>query len=399
MLLPTSAYLHIPFCRRRCYYCDFPITPIGDRATPETSPMIAEYTDRLLQEIRHFSPIDPDPVRARLAVPLKTISFGGGTPSLLPPAQIDRILQTLQTHYGFAETLEISMEIDPGTFDRARLQQWKALGINRYSLGIQSIHDAHLETLGRSHRHRDNLQAIAYLHGAGIVNFSLDLISGIPHLTPEDWDDSLTWAIDSGAPHLSTYDLTIEPGTVFGKRAEKGTLPELPEETTAQMYRHASDRLTAAGYDHYEISNHAKPGHQSQHNLTYWHNQPFYGFGMGATSYLNGDRHARPRTRDAYYTWLQTLPNSQFSILNSQSPPDRLLETLMTGLRLQTGLCLPALFQDYGSQLIDRTLATLKRYEKSGWIDITDDRICLTRPEGYLFSNIILIDLFKTLDP
>ncbi len=381
--------------------------------------MIAEYTDHLLQEIRQFSPLNP-PSRTGAppapssrpapnppnSAPLKTISFGGGTPSLLPPAQIDRILQTLQTHYGFAETLEISMEIDPGTFDLARLKEWKALGINRYSLGIQSTHDPHLETLGRSHRHRDNLQAIENLHAANIQNFSLDLISGIPHLTPEEWDDSLTWAIDTAAPHLSTYDLTIEPSTVFGKRAAKGQLSELPEETSAQMYRHASDRLTAAGYDHYEISNHAKPGHQSQHNLTYWHNQPFYGFGMGATSYLNGDRQARPRTRAEYYTWLQTLspPAPEISEISEispnppQPPTDRLLETLMTGLRLQTGLALPPLLQEYGPALLDRTLETLKPYEKSGWIEIIPDRIRLTRPEGYLFSNIILIDLFQALE-
>ena len=404
--MPQSAYIHIPFCRRRCYYCDFAITPIGDRALPENSPMIAEYTDHLLQEIRHFAPhprTGEHPARS----PLKTLFFGGGTPSLLPTDQLDRILYTLETHYGFAPDIEISMEIDPGTFDLPRLRTWKALGINRYSLGIQSIHDSHLETLGRSHRHTDNLQAIDHLHAANLSNFSLDLISGIPGLTFEQWDQSLTWAIATDAPHLSTYDLTIEPGTVFGKQHDKGQLKNLPpEETTAQMYRHASTRLAAVGYAHYEISNHAKPGYESQHNLTYWRTQPFYGFGMGATSFLNAHRLNRPRTREAYYLWLHTLsPNSRTGEPSAPSPlpifpppADRLLETLMMGLRLQEGISLATLSSEYSPTLITQVLNILHRYQKQGWTDISTDRIRLTCPEGFLFSNIILIALFEAID-
>ena len=414
--MPQAAYIHIPFCRRRCYYCDFPITPIGDRALPEHSPMIAEYTDHLLQEIRYFSPLnslnprtDAHPAPSSLrSSPLKTLFFGGGTPSLLPTDQIDRILRTLETHYGFAPDIEISMEIDPGTFDLPRLRAWKALGINRYSLGIQSIHDPHLEILGRSHRHTDNLHAIDHLHAADLSNFSLDLISGIPGLTFEQWDSSLTWAIATHATHLSTYDLTIEPGTVFGKQHDKGQLKNLPpEETTAQMYRHASTRLTAAGYPHYEISNHAKPGYESQHNLTYWRTQPFYGFGMGATSFLNDHRINRPRTRNAYYLWLRALPARTGEHLTpsplpssspSSLPNDRLLETLMMGLRLQEGISLLALNAEYGPTLITQVITILHRYQKQGWTEISPDRIRLTCPEGFLFSNIILIALFQALD-
>ena len=394
--MPQSAYIHIPFCRRRCYYCDFPITPIGDRALPENSSMIAEYTDHLLQEIRHFSPLNP--------APLKTLFFGGGTPSLLPTSQIDRILRTLETHYGFAPDIEISMEIDPGTFDLPRLLAWKALGINRYSLGIQSIHDSHLETLGRSHRHTDNLHAIDHLHAANLGNFSLDLISGIPGLTFEQWDSSLTWAIATQATHLSTYDLTIEPGTVFGKQHDKGQLKNLPpEETSAQMYRHASNRLAAAGYAHYEISNHAQAGYESQHNLTYWRTQPFYGFGMGATSFLQQQRINRPRTRNAYYLWLRALPHTGAHPAPNppplpSSPNDRLLETLMMGLRLQEGISLTALNAEYSPTLITQVITILHRYQKQGWTEISPDRIRLTCPEGFLFSNIILIALFQALD-
>ena len=372
--------------------------------------MIAEYTDHLLQEIRHFAPhprTGEHPTPSSSSSALKTLFFGGGTPSLLPTDQLDRILHTLETHYGFAPDIEISMEIDPGTFDLPRLRTWKALGINRYSLGIQSIHDSHLKTLGRSHRHADNLQAIDHLHAANVSNFSLDLISGIPGLTFEQWDHSLTWAIATHAPHLSTYDLTIEPGTVFGKQHDRGQLKDLPpEETTAQMYRHASTRLAAAGYPHYEISNHSKPGYESQHNLTYWRTQPFYGFGMGATSFLNDHRFNRPRTRDAYYLWLRTLsphsrtgaPPAPSPLPSSPLPTDRLLETLMMGLRLQEGISLTALNAEYSPTLIIQVLNILHRYQKQGWTDISTDRIRLTCPEGFLFSNIILIALFQALD-
>ena len=394
---PHAVYLHIPFCRRRCFYCDFPITVLGDRTSATTSPMVADYLDALAQEITRTAEVLG--IDRTIHPPLESIFFGGGTPSLLAPEQIERLIRHLSKVYSFTETIEISMEIDPGTFTLSQIQGWKTAGVNRFSLGIQSTHDALLEVTGRSHRHADNLQAIDFLHQADITNFSLDLISGLPGLTAEQWQQSLDWALATQAAHLSVYDLTLEAGTVFGKRHDRGQL-QLPEEdSTAQMYRQASQTLRSAGYAHYEISNYAKPNYQCRHNRTYWESRPFYGFGMGATSAIQGDRIARPRTRAEYYHWLEhQLKADLTQPSTSQSKIDRLLETLMMGLRLQEGLAIAPLVECYGSEIIDRVLKTLQRYEKSGWVLWSRDRIQLSEPEGFLFSNVVLVALFEELE-
>ena len=402
---PRSAYLHIPFCRRRCFYCDFPITVVGDkppiapasvdRINGSNSNTIADYVEVLCQEIRATS-----------GAALDTVFFGGGTPSLLSVAQLSQILATLDQQFGISDSAEISMEVDPGTFDLTQLQGYRSTGVNRVSLGVQAFQPQLLKDCGRSHTVAEVYAAVEQVQQAGFNNFSLDLISGLPNQTLADWQESLEQAIGLQPTHLSCYDLTIEPITAFGRQYKPGMSPLPSDETTAQMYRTAQQTLTAAGYAHYEISNYAQPGFQSRHNRVYWENRPFYGFGMGATSYVGGDRVSRPRKTREYYEWVKILGENPTQP-EAQSQSDLLLETLMLGLRLAEGLSIEQLTHKFGQAMLERVWRCLYPYVQQGWVKVEGaiaptlplgGHICLSDPEGFLFSNVVLTDLFEEFE-
>ncbi|MEM9977654.1 MAG: radical SAM family heme chaperone HemW [Cyanobacteria bacterium P01_D01_bin.2] len=387
-LKPTSAYVHIPFCRRRCFYCDFPISVIGNRQRGETSGTISTYVDWLCQEIRATPVLGPS---------LLTVFFGGGTPSLLSLPQVAQILQTLDRQFGLATDVEISMEMDPGTFDLAQVQGYCGLGINRVSLGVQAFDDGLLERCGRFHRLADVYRAVEDM--AQVPSWSLDLISGLPHQTQEQWQRSLTDAIAAQPHHMSIYDLTIEPQTPFGKQYQPGAQPLPNEETTVHMYRLAQQTLTTAGYGHYEISNYAKPGHQCRHNRTYWENRPFYGFGMGATSYTQGQRVARPRTQQTYRQWVSHYCQAG-GVLKTPalSPAEQLTDSLMVGLRLADGIDLTPFVEIFGTAFTTMLITCLHPYLASGQAVLGRHRLRLSDPDGFLISNTILADLFNGLD-
>lgn len=393
---PQAAYLHIPFCRRRCFYCDFPVSVVGDRRNGSNSGTIVKYVDQLCREIA---------ITPTFRTPLKTVFFGGGTPSLLSVEQLHRLIQNLADRFGIATDAEISMEIDPGTFDLTQIQGYRWAGINRVSLGVQSFADDLLTACGRSHAVSDIYTAVDLLHDAEIPNISLDLISGLPHLTLDRWQKTLESAISLHPHHLSIYDLTLETGTAFDRYYQAGETPLPNDETTATMYRLAQQTLTAAGYEHYEISNYARPGYQCRHNRTYWENRPYYGFGMGATSYTHGCRCTHPRKTQEYYQWLEEYIASQGQLAATPTPPNEvLLETLMLGLRLADGLDLDRLVQDWGTETVDRICRCLQPYIQQGWVTILDARpdfpgrsLRLSDPDGFLFSNTILAALFHDL--
>ena len=383
--IPSSAYVHIPFCRRRCFYCDFPVFVVGDRSRGENSGTIAEYVEVLCQEIR-IAPI--------YGQPLETIFFGGGTPSLLSTAQLQSILTTLEQRFGIASKVEISMEIDPGTFDFAHIAGYRSLGVNRVSLGVQAFQEELLKTAGRSHSLVDIFTAIELIHKVEIPEFSLDLISGLPHQSLEQWQDSLTQAVAATPTHISIYDLTIEPGTAFNRYYKPGDHPLPTDETTVKMYQLGQKTLTDAGYEHYEISNYAQPGHQCQHNRVYWQNRPYYGFGMGAASYIYGKRFTRPRKTQEYYQWLK---NS--AVIDCEVTPkaDVLLETLMLGLRLAEGISLNSLATNFGNHQVEKIQSCLQPYFAQGWVKIVGDRLRFSDPDGFIFSNVMLAKLFEKL--
>lgn len=410
--VPSSAYLHIPFCRRRCYYCDFPVFVVGDRKNGENSGTIVQYVDVLCQEIQETP---------NLGASLKTVFFGGGTPSLLSVSQLSNILETLDRQFGIAAEAEISIEIDPGTFNLEQLRGYVAAGVNRVSLGTQAFQDELLLSCGRSHSVAEIFAAVEIIRSANIVNFSLDLISGLPHQTLTQWQASLEAAVEISPTHLSCYDLVIEPVTAFGRYFQAGAQPLPADETAAQMYRLAREILTGAGYEHYEISNYARSGYQCRHNRVYWENRAYYGLGMGAASYVQGVRLTRPRKTQAYYQWVREISARNSPNQLGESQPDLpmsenevLLETLMLGLRLASGLSLSGLVDKFGEKTVDRIWQCLQPYWRQGWVEIVrsdgvratlreDEKpprsghLKLSDPEGFLFSNTILSTLFSKL--
>ncbi len=376
-----AAYLHIPFCRRRCYYCDF-ATGLG------TAELIETYVQTLCAEITQW-PMDPG------SPALSTVFFGGGTPSLLRVEQLARILETLAQVLGFEVGAEISMEANPGTLESGQMVGYRAAGINRVSLGIQAFQPHLLAACGRSHGVAEVYEAVQAIRGAGIDNFNLDLIFGLPHQTLSDWQDSLEKVLELDPTHVSLYDLTLEPQTRFGRLYQPGDTPLPSDEQTVEMYLMAIQTLTAAGFEHYEISNFAKPGSQCRHNRVYWHNQSYYGFGMGAVGYLGQRRLHQPRKLHQYFD--QVAHHRQ-----PQADPTPLAEqwqdTLMLGLRLREGLDLRELGSRFPKRWVEAALRVLEPYQAKGWVswDETQTRLRLIPPQGWLFSNTIIADLFDT---
>ncbi len=426
---PRSAYLPIPFCHRRCFYCDFPVVPLGDRADGASGPgaaSIAAYLELLHREIGR-SPAGP---------PLSTVYLGGGTPSMLTPNQVGGILEALARRFGLVPAAEISLEMDPASFDRPRLAGYLAAGVNRVSLGGQSFDDAVLASLGRRHRRADLLEAAGWLERARrageLRSWSLDLIQGVPlaggaapggepaagcfpprQEVLRHWQSDLAQAIAVGPPHLSLYDLIVEPGTVFERLQRRGALPLPDEDTSADLMEISQRRLAAAGYGHYEVSNYALPGHASRHNRVYWSGAGWWGFGLGATAAPWGVRQARPRTRQAYADWLATaaLPRGEEPVEGGEDPSGSWAtaaleagasqpsssgmpfdERLLVGLRRREGVNLEALVAAY--QVRREALADLRDrlqpYEREGLLRIEGPRWRLSDPEGLALSNGVL---------
>ena len=406
MFAPRSAYLHIPFCHRRCFYCDFAVVPLGDRASAATgapgSASIAAYLELLQREIAATGG----------GPPLSTVYLGGGTPSLLSEGQVASLLGQLRQRDGLAPGCEVTLELDPASFDETRLRGYLAAGVNRVSLGGQSFDDSVLAGLGRRHRRHDLLQAISWLRAAmeqhELRSWSLDLIQAVPAVAgasaPPDlaaWQAQLQQAIASGAPHLSVYELTLEPGTVFGRRSQRGQLQLPDDDLAADQLELTSASLGAAGYGRYEVSNYALPGHASRHNRVYWSGADWWAFGLGATSCVGGQRLARPRTREAYAAWVQELEAHP----HATGTPSRLPldERLLVGLRRREGVVLASLLDQAGlsqePSLLGALAQRLQHERDAGLLLLEGNRWRLSDPAGLGLSNAVLRSLLRALGP
>jgi len=397
---PRSAYLHIPFCHRRCFYCDFVVVPIGDNPKNGTDFKIAEAINTYLDLIhREISLV-------KETFPLSTIYIGGGTPSLLSASQVEALINHLRDHFGIQPGAEITLEVDPASFYYSDLIGFIQAGVNRISLGVQSFDDQVLKKIGRTHKYVDIIQACEWIKTAyddqKLISWSLDLIQGLPGENIAYWQKQLEIASLINSPHLSVYELTVEPGTVFDLRNKRGLLNLPSDKESYEMNRITSTYLSQIGYSRYEISSYALPNHLSRHNRVYWGGAGWWGFGLGATSSPWGKRFTRPNSINDYAKWIdiQARECLHYSLLSSASSPMDLDESIMVGLRKREGIDLEMLSIEWGWDYKQRRIfipLLLKRWKLAidkGWIIHAGNRFRLSNPDGMDFSNQVLIEMF-----
>lgn len=365
-------YLHIPFCRSRCSYCDF--------ATGMYESAIADrYVSILAREIESFGEVE-------LTEPVDTIFFGGGTPSLLSPSQVEMILNAVQERFVVSAGAEVTMEMNPGTVTPEVLAAFRQLGINRASFGAQTFDDSELARLGRSHTADDTRRTFNDLREAGFENVSFDLIAGLPGQTLDGWRRNLDEAFALGPEHLSFYLLEVHEGTPLAKHIRQGLQPKPDEELAVAMYELMLDRAAAEGYEHYEISNLCRPGFESQHNTKYWTGAPYYGFGCSAHSY-DGLFRRWANERDAVRYLEMIERNSRAIVSETQlTEGERQAEAVFLGLRMMQGMSLQDYEHEFGSDLRMEHERDLARFREAGLIECNGDLLRLTRA-GALLSN------------
>ncbi len=352
-----GVYIHIPFCRTRCPYCDFVSTPLAAGAPPPA------FVDALCREIRQFE----GPRR------VTSVFIGGGTPSLLSPDNLEQLFTAVLDTFQLCDP-EITLEANPDDVTSALVRAWRSLGVNRISVGAQSFNNAALRYLGRRHRAAKARRALDMVANH-FENWSMDLIFGAPPVSA--WEETLATAVAIGPPHIAVYGLTYEPGAPFGSRAGEA----LDDDGMLACYQRAERAL--AGYDHYEISNFSRPGFQCRHNLVYWHNEPYVGFGPGAYSYIAGARMRNLTSLDDYIR----APGSEKTV-EALSVHEQQVETLIQHFRLQSGISDTQFCKRFGVSFNDRFAGPLHALQERGLLRRLGDRLYPTRQGFYLNNEI-----------
>lgn len=370
-------YIHIPFCEAKCRYCDF-------NSYAGKSKLIPGYVDALVNEIEVRS-------RDREISPPETIYFGGGTPSLLDAGDVERILGACGKHFGMKAQAEITLEANPGAIDKRKLLDFRAAGINRLSLGVQSFDDAMLKVLGRIHKAEQAEESYVVAGEAGFQNVNLDLMYALPGQSLERWRSDLDRAVALSPEHLSLYCLTLEEKTPLEREISSGKLAAPDPELAADMYQLAEQRLEEGGYDHYEISNWAKGGYPSRHNLACWHNLPYLGFGAGAHSYADGRRSWNVDQPDEYMERVSGMVMAEGlgPAVEESEVIDRSLEiaeTMILGLRLIHGLRLDSFARRFKIDVMHVYGRQVGELTDLGLLEVTEEVLCLT-PRGRLLGN------------
>lgn len=380
---PAGIYIHIPFCRSRCSYCDF--------ATGLYSVPLAErYVSSLAREIESWGEVgEPATTAGNLdpcAVAVDTIYFGGGTPSLLSPAQLETLLSAARSRFNFAADIEITMEMNPGTVTPETLSRFRQLGVNRASFGAQTFDDRELARLGRSHTADDTRRTFGYLRDAGFDNVSFDLIAGLPGQSLAAWVRNLDEAFALRPEHLSFYLLEVHQGTPLAEHIKRGLQPRPDDDLAAEMYEVMLERACEAGYRHYEISNLCLPGFESRHNTKYWTAAPYYGFGCSAHSY-DGQFRRWANERDLVRYMENIDQHHPARVCETQLTEfDRQAEAVFLGLRMMQGVSLQEHQRMFGRDLRSTHQYDLERFLEAGLIECSGDLLKLTRA-GALLSN------------
>jgi len=375
----AGIYLHIPFCRKRCHYCDFfKSTDLSQKA-------------RLLNGLRK----ELETRASELASEeINTIYLGGGTPSVLLIDELKEILQTIHLNYRISPEAEITMEANPDDLNQAILSALREIGFNRLSMGVQSFSESDLKLMNRRHGVMQAIQSIKWAKKAGFSNISIDLIYGLPNQTLEEWERNIRIAVELDVQHISAYNLTYHEGTVFYDRLKKGILKELPDELSLQQFEMLISILKDAGFEHYEISNFCKPGMYSQHNSSYWKSKKYLGIGPSAHSFDIQTRRWNVSSVSGYLDGIENnKPYSESEILTEQ---DRYNDYIITGLRTIWGISGELIRTEFSDHYLAHFQKIREKYLTSGQVTETSGKTCLS-PEGLFISDQIMAD-FMVVD-
>ncbi len=368
-----AVYVHIPFCHYHCSFCDF-ATAIGQSAR------IPAYVDALIAELALRLEHRPRPF-------VPTIFFGGGTPSAIDPAHILAIMDALRASCTLDPNAEVTLEANPGDHPPGFWEALRAAGITRVSVGVQSLDDAVLRGVGRLHTGAEAIRALREVRRAGFASLSADLMFGLPGQSLDQWRRTLDAVLAEQPDHLSVYGLILEPRTLLERQVRQGATALPTDDDAAAMYEVAHEMLGSAGYVHYEISNWARPGHQSRHNLTYWHHNSYLGLGMGAHSYVDNARFANLRGLRPYLDRLakNQLPTAHRDPIDADRAR---ADAAMLGLRLVAGIDLAAFNQRFGGNLVGDHAEAVERFAELGLLEIAEGHLRIT-PRGFLVANQI----------
>lgn len=369
--MPRSCYVHVPFCVHRCGYCDFTVLAGRDD-------LAGRYVEALARELDALPPGRP---------PLRTLFIGGGTPTQLPPEELDALLRRLRAAFDLEPDAEVSVEANPHGLTDAKLGVLREHGVNRVSLGVQALDGGTLRLLERDHAPGEALERLAACVAA-FPSVSADLIFGVPGLSDVDWRRSLMAVAERGVQHVSTYGLTFERGTAFWTRRRKGQLAEMPDERQRTQYAEAMDRLTALGFEHYELSNFARPGHRSRHNGNYWDRGEYWGLGPGAASLVGGVRRTNHRSTT---TWLKRVEAGGSGVAEEEpeTPGSVGEELVMLGLRRAEGLSEAEFEARAGTPLRDFCPGAVEACVRDGWLAADAGRVRLTREGRFLADTVV----------
>lgn len=384
-------YLHVPFCETKCPYCDFnTYSGIEDQ--------IPGYLQAVTNELTDWGRLLSQPL-------VRTVFLGGGTPSYLPANEIEKILDTIRCSFKIEEAAEVTMECNPGDVTSEHAAVWREAGINRISMGVQSFDDGLLKMLGRRHTAIEAIEAFRTLRTAGFSNLSFDLMYGLINQSFDQWTTTLNSAISLDPQHISLYSLQIEQGTPLAVDVSAGRYSMPDDDLAADMYEKAQSALGSAGFQQYEISNWAKPGSESKHNLIYWHNEPYLGVGPGAHSWLAGQRFWNLKSPRRYAS-LMTRPlerNGENPVSAMQvdpgpveqidltTPEIDIAETMMMGMRLNEGVDLASFKHRFGSEMNEVFPEEIARLENLGLVDLTDSVLQLS-DRGRLLGNEVFAE-------
>lgn len=365
----AGIYVHIPFCKSRCIYCGFFSTTSLEWRQGYADAVVAELRRR--RDFLRGEPVD-------------TLYFGGGTPSLMPVAELERILEAVYNIYNVREGAEVTLEGNPDDLSRPVLEGLRRMGINRLSMGVQTFSDGRLRFLHRRHTSAQAVRAVRSAQEAGFDNLSIDLMFGFPGQTLAEWQEDVRQALALQVQHLSAYSLMYEEGTVLCRMLDKGLVAEVDEEVSLQMYEYLMDAMVAAGYQHYEISNFALPGMHSRHNSCYWHGVPYLGVGAGAHSY---DGQRRCYNVEVLADYLEGK-SPVWEVLTRDEHYD---EYVFTGLRTSEGIDLRHLAAQFGEEYRQTCLVHAAPHLRAGRLRLEGHRLRLTR-QGLFVSNDVMSD-------